>query len=138
IQSHENWNHIFRIKIGFILHFQSFIAFLCILIRLKRNHSRGHVACSPSARGDLSVGALGRAAHSEKYPGGVLGSGTRDTWRLGRHSEELSQLWYSGHVAHSEASGGSITRWTRGALGSFQEGPKCRGTRDTWLFPKLS
>src|SRR6266542_3886544 len=95
MQSHESWNHIFQIKIGFIVHFQSFIAFLCILIQLKRNHSRGHVACSPSARGDLSVVAVSLEAHSE-------------------------------------ASGGSITRWTRGALGSFREGPKCRGTRDTW------
>src|SRR5438128_1907627 len=110
MQIHESWNHIFRIKIGFIVHFQSFIAFLCILIRLKRNHSRGHVACSPSARGDLSVGALGRAAHSEKYPGGVLGSGTLDTWRLGRHSEELSWLGYSRHAAHSEASGRVLWR----------------------------
>src|SRR5207244_3467483 len=48
-------------------------------IRWKIKHSWGHVVCSPSARGDLSVGALGRAMHSEKYPGGVLGSalGTR-------------------------------------------------------------
>src|SRR5438132_7420273 len=38
--------------------------------------------------------------------------GTRDTCRLGRHPEELSRLWYSGHVSHSQASGGSITRWT--------------------------
>src|SRR6266540_2195833 len=38
--------------------------------------------------------------------------GTRDTCRLGRHPEELSRLWYSGHVAHLQASGESITRWT--------------------------
>src|SRR5438132_9762255 len=38
--------------------------------------------------------------------------GTRDTCRLGRHPEELSRLCYSGHVAHSQASGESITRWT--------------------------
>src|SRR6266508_3926369 len=29
-------------------------------VRRKKKHSRGHVACSPSARGDLSVWALGR------------------------------------------------------------------------------
>src|SRR6266542_2725340 len=38
--------------------------------------------------------------------------GTRDTCRLGRHLVEFSRLCYSGHVAHSQASGESITRWT--------------------------
>src|SRR5438128_2527341 len=68
--------------------------------------------------------------------------GPRDTWlarrapgcglrfrhsgtggELGRHPEGFSRLGYSGHVSLSEASGGSITRRTRGALGSFREGP---------------
>src|SRR6266540_402869 len=100
------------IKIG-ITFFGSKLDLLCISkvltifcvfsrIRRKRKHSRGHVACSPGARGDLSVGALGRAAHSEEYPGGALGWGTRDTWRTRRLPGEVS---LAGLAAHSEASG---------------------------------
>src|SRR5436190_16425775 len=68
-------------------------------------------------------GGLGRAAHSEKYPGGVLGSGTRDTWRLGRHPEKLSRLWYSGHVATRVTSGETLPAGvlgTRVALAGFR------------------
>src|SRR5207253_2356896 len=44
----------------------------------------------------------------------------------------------AGHVAHSEASGENYTRWTRGALGGFREGPIGLGTRDTWRARKVS
>src|SRR6266540_7050679 len=54
-------------------------------VRRKRKRSRGHVACSPSAQGDFSVWALGRAAHSESTREGSLGSATRDTWRAQVH-----------------------------------------------------
>src|SRR5438034_9254684 len=85
---------------------QSFRHFLVFSkIRRKRKHSRGHVACSPSARGDLSVWALGRAAHSKSTREGSLGSGTRDT-------------------CHTRAtSGGTLPAWvlgTRVALGGFR------------------
>ena len=46
--------------------------------------------------------------------------GTRDTCRLGRHPGKLSR--YSGHVAHSQASGKVSLAGLRGALGSFREG----------------
>src|SRR5207237_873127 len=71
--------------------------------RRKRKHSRGHVACSPSARGDLPVWALGTRGALGKSPGGVSrlehsgqvassggirrnspGLGTRDTCRTRR------------------------------------------------------
>src|SRR6266511_2769727 len=84
-------------KIG-ITFFRSKLDLLCISkvltifcvfskIRWKRKHSRGHVAGSLSARGDSSVWALGRAAHSES---------TR---------EGFSRLGHAGHVAGSGASG---------------------------------
>src|SRR6266508_4726004 len=56
-------------------------------IRWKRKHSRGHVACSPSALGwSLGVGLSG-AAHSE------------------RTREGFSRLGHAGYVAGSGASG---------------------------------
>src|SRR5438128_1468726 len=76
---------------------QSFRHFLVFSkIRRKRKHSRGHVECSPSARGDLSVWALGTRGALGKYPGGV------------------SRLGQSGHVAHSESTReGSLSSGSR-------------------------
>src|SRR6266542_4181909 len=121
-------------KIGITL-FGSKLDLLCISkvltifcvfskIRRKKKHSRGHVACSPSARDDLSVWALGTRGALGKYPGGVyrlghsghvahsestregsIGSGTRDTWRA------------------QATSGGTLPAWvlgTRVALGGFR------------------
>src|SRR5438128_1317518 len=51
--------------------------------------------------------------------------GTRDTCRLGRHPEELSRLWYSGHVAHSQAFGESIARWTSRRTRELPGGLRC-------------
>src|SRR6266540_471139 len=135
MQSHESWNHIFWIKIGFIVHFQSCIAFLCILIRLKRNHSRGHVACSPSARGDLcglsgawrtrrntregfSVRALGTRGDSGDIRRNSPGWGTRDTCRTRRLPGEVS---LSGLTAHSGLPGLALGFGTRGHV-SCSEG----------------
>src|SRR5438105_11673316 len=85
---------------------QSFRHFLVFSkIRRKRKHSRGHVACSPSARGDLSVWALRTRGALGKYPGGV------------------SRLGHSGHVATRATSGGTLPAWvlgTRVALGGFR------------------
>src|SRR6266508_5321390 len=88
-------------KIG-ITFFRSILDLLCISkvltiscvfskFRLEKRRSRGHVACSPSARGSLSVWGS-RAGALGELPGGVLGarptrrapgrgSATRDTWR---------------------------------------------------------
>src|SRR5437762_14079327 len=117
---------------------QSLRHFLVFNSAEKKETLPGHVACSPSARGDLSVWALGTRGALGKYPGGV------------------SRLGHSGHVATRATSGGTLPAWvlaTRVALGGFRgkyhsldsrrtrgfrEGPKCRGTRDTWHFPKLS
>ena len=105
-------------------------------IRWKRKHSRGHVAGSPSARGDSSVWALGRAAHSEStregfsrlghaghaagseasgvsLPAGYSGTGVL----LGGLPDEAYGLGTRGQVACSEASGGSLTH---SALGFFR------------------
>src|SRR5438128_1465098 len=57
-------------------------------IRWKKKRSRGHVACSPSARGSLSVWGSRGTAHSESS------------------REGLSGLGHAGHVAGSGASGG--------------------------------
>src|SRR5438128_1324890 len=132
-------------KIG-ITFFGSKLDLLCIskvlticcvfsIIRLKKKRSRGHVACSPSARGSLSVrgsraGALGElregfsgTAHSEssregfsghgplgELPGGALGARPRVT-RGGLGSIRGSfRLGTQGQVSCSEASGESLTR----------------------------
>src|SRR6266540_2787827 len=112
------------IKIG-ITFFGSKLDLLCISkvltifcvfskIRWERKHSRGHVACSPSARGDSSVWALGRAAHSES---------TR---------EGFSQLGHAGHVAGSGASRvapGESVLGTRVLLGGLPDVAYGLGTR---------
>src|SRR5436190_1861013 len=79
-------------KIG-IIFFGSKLDLLCISkvltifcvfykIRWKRKHSRGHVACSPSALGwSLGVGLSG-AAHSECTREGLSAP---DTWRIRVH-----------------------------------------------------
>ena len=75
-------------------------------VRRKRKRSRGHVACSPSARGDFSVWALGRAAHS------------------GSTREGFSRLGHAGHMAGSGASGetpGESVLGTRVLLGGLPD-----------------
>src|SRR5438128_12690884 len=76
---------------------QSFRHFLVFSkIRRKRKHSRGHVACSPSAQGDLSVWALGTRGALGKYREDSLGSGTRDTWRALATSGGTLPAWVIG------------------------------------------
>src|SRR5438105_3748521 len=83
--------------------------------------SRG-VAHSESSREGLSrLGHAGHAAGSEasgvSLPAGYSGTGVL----LGGLPDEAYGLGTRGQVACSEASGGSITLWTRGALGCFRE-----------------
>ena len=100
---------------------QSFRHFLVFSkIWRKRKHSRGHVACSPSARGDLSVWALGTHGALGKYPGGV------------------SRLGHSGHVATRATSGGTLPAWvlgTRVALGGFRGNYHSLDSRHTRGLP---
>src|SRR5207237_750343 len=90
-------------------------------IRRKRKHSRGHVACLPSARGDL-CGLSGARRTRKNTREGSIGFG------------------HSGHVSTRATSGGTlaarvlgtrvalggfrvnITRWACGALGGFRGG----------------
>src|SRR5438128_2106942 len=109
---------------------QSFRHFLVFSkIQRKRKHSRGHVACSPSGRGDLPVWALGTRGALGKYPGGSLGSGTRDTWHARAASGGTLPAWVLG-------TRGKLGR--RGALGGFRGwlsvgGSGTRGTLQKFL-----
>src|SRR6266542_433254 len=111
-------------------------------IRQKRKHSRGHMACSPSARGGLPVWGLSGRGPLGELPGGALSARPRGTCGglgsiRGKSPGErvlgtrvvltgLPDVVYGlsirGQVACSATSGGNITRWTRGALGGFREG----------------
>src|SRR6266540_1797385 len=95
--------------------------------RLERRRSRGHVACSPSARGSLSVWGSRAGALGER-PGGVLGarptrgapgrgsrgSATRDTWRAREHPGDSPGRGTRGQVSCSEDSRIWLTGWTLG------------------------
>src|SRR5438128_1225802 len=131
---------------------------MCILIRLKRNHSRGHVACSPSARGDLWCGLSGarrtrkipgrvyrlghsghvstRATSGETLPAGVLGTRVALAgFRVKYHSLDFAvHSGASGRVAaHSEASGEAC-----GALGGFRGWLSASALGDRCRAPKGS
>src|SRR5438105_7581120 len=133
----------FRSKLD-LLCISKVLTIFCVFskIRWKRKHSRGHVAGSPSARGDSSVWALGRAAHSEStregfsrlgHAGHVAGSGASGVAPgesvlgtrvlLGGLPDVACGLGTRGQVACSEASGGSLPAkvlGTRVALGVFR------------------
>src|SRR5438105_14365958 len=95
--------------------------FLCILIRLKKESLRGHVACSPSALGGLPVWGLSGRGPLGELPGGALGARPRRTrGGLGsirgilpagvlgdrcRVRRLPGQLSLAGLAAHSGASG---------------------------------
>ena len=105
---------------------------------LEKRRSRGHVACSPSAREVSRCGALGPAhsessgrgsrgtAHSESSREGLSGlgsirgvlpagySGTRVV--LAGLSDVVYGLGTRGQVAFSATSGGSLLRGTRGQV----------------------
>src|SRR5438105_12555600 len=78
---------------------------------LEERRSRGHVACSPSAREVSQCGALGPGALGElregfsghgplgELPGGALGARPR-----GEHPEELPVRVSSGHASYSQGS----------------------------------
>jgi len=114
----------FRSKLD-LLCISKVLTIFCVFSKIRRKkikHSRGHVACSPSARGDLSVGlsgarrtrkntregfsvrALGTRGDSGDIRRNSPGCGTRDTCRTRR------------------LPGGVTLAGLHGALGSFWEG----------------